>query len=89
MLGSQRGEFGDLKAFKVKMKLLSRVRLCATPRTVNSRAPPTMGLSRQAHWSGLPFPSLGDLPDPGIEPEFPALQAEPLPSEPPGKPIKA
>ena len=44
-----------------------------------------MGFSRQECWSGLPFPSSGDLPDPGIEPESPALQADDLLSEPPGK----
>ena len=42
-----------------------------------------MGFSRQEYWSGLPFPSPGDLPDPGIEPRPPALQADSLPSEPP------
>ena len=46
-----------------------------------------MGFSRQEHWSGLPFPSPGDLPHPGIEPGSPALQADSLPSEPPGKPM--
>ena len=45
-----------------------------------------MRFSRQEYWSGLPFPSPEDLPDPGIEPGFPALQADALPSEPPGKP---
>ena len=45
-----------------------------------------MGFSRQEYWSGLPFPSPGDLPNPGIEPRSPALQADSLPSEPPGKP---
>ena len=45
-----------------------------------------MGFSRQEYWSGLPFPSPGDLPDPGIEPRSPALWAEALPSELPGKP---
>ena len=45
-----------------------------------------MGFSRQEFWSGLPFPSPGDLPDPGIEPRSPALQADTLPSELPGKP---
>ena len=45
-----------------------------------------MEFSRQEHWSGLPFPSPGDLSDPGIKPGFPALQADSLPSEPPGKP---
>ena len=46
-----------------------------------------MGFSRQEYWSGLPFPSPGDLPDPGIEPRSPALQADALISEPPGKPM--
>ena len=44
-----------------------------------------MGFSRQEYWSGLPFPSPGDLPDPGIEPGFPALWIDSLPTEPPGK----
>ena len=61
----------------------------ATPWTVAYQAPPSMGFSRQEYWSGLPFPSSGDLPDPGIEPRSPALQADTLPSEPPGKPTKA
>ena len=47
----------------------------------------TMGFSRQEYWSGLAFPSPEGLPDPGIEPGSPALQADALPSEPPGKPI--
>ena len=55
------------------VKLLSRVRLFATPQTVASQAPPSMGFSRQDYWSGLPFPSPEDLPDPGIEPGSPAL----------------
>ena len=46
-----------------------------------------MGFTRQEYWSGLLFPSPGDLPDPGIEPESPALQADALPSESPGKPM--
>ena len=45
-----------------------------------------MGFSRQEYWSGLPFPSPGDLPDPGIEPGSPTLEADALTSEPPGKP---
>ena len=45
-----------------------------------------MGFSRQEYWSGLPFRPAGDLPDPEIEPRSPALQADSLPSEPPGKP---
>ena len=71
---------------RVKVKSLSRVRLFATPWTVAYQAPPSMGLSRQECWSGLPFPSPGDLPDPGIKPGSPTLQADALPSEPPGKP---
>ena len=66
--------------------LLSRVQLFATLWTVAHQPPPSMGFSRQEYWSGLPFPSPGDLPDPGIEPRSPALQADALPSEPPGKP---
>ena len=53
------------------------------------QAPLSMEFSRQEYWSGLPFPSPGDLPDPGTEPQSPALQADTLPSEPPGKPVVA
>ena len=70
------------------MKLLSRVQLLAIPWTVAYQAPPAIGFSRQEYWSGLPFPSPGDLPDPGIEPGSPTFQAGPLTSEPPGKPVK-
>ena len=69
---------------KVKVKLLSRVRLTATPWTVAHQAPPSMEFSRQEYWSGLPFPYPGDLPDPGIEPWSPALQVDASLSEPPG-----
>ena len=55
---------------------LSRVQLFATPWTVAHQAPLSMEFSRQEYWSGLPFPSPGDLPDPGIEPGSPALQAD-------------
>ena len=68
------------------MKSLSCVRLFATSWTVAHQAPPSMGFSRQEHWSGLPFPSPGDLPDPGIEPRSPALQADAFTSELPRKP---
>ena len=51
------------------------------------QAPPSMGFSRQECWSGLPFPSPGDLPNPGIKPGSPTLQADALPSAPPGKPM--
>ena len=70
---------------KVKVKLLSRVRLFAIPWSVTYQAPPTMRFSRQECWSGLPFPSPGDLSDPGIEPRSPALQADALTSQPSGK----
>ena len=55
------------------MKLLGRVRLFATPRTVAYQALPSMGFSRQEYWSGFPFPSPEDLPDPGVEPRSPTL----------------
>ena len=53
------------------------------PWTVPRQAPLFMGFHRQEHMSGLPFPSAGDIPEPGIEPGSPALQADSLPSEPP------
>ena len=71
---------------KVKVKSLSHVRLFAIPWTVAYQAPPSMEFSRQEYWSGLPFPSPGDLPNPGTEPRSPTFQADALPSEPPGKP---
>ena len=58
----------------VRRRSLSRVRLFVTPWTVAHQAPLSMGFSRQEYWSGLPFPSPGHLPDPGIEPGCPALQ---------------
>ena len=64
-----------------KVKSLSRVRLFVTLWTVAYQAPLSMGFSRQEYWSGLPFPSPGDLPDPGIEPGFPTLEADALTSE--------
>ena len=70
---------------KVKVKPLSCIRLFVTPWTVAYEVPPSVKFSRQEYWSGLPFPSPGDFPDPGIEPGSPALQADALPSEPPGK----
>ena len=77
------------KYFKllVEVKSLSRVRLFKTPWTVAYQAPPSMGFSRQEYWSGLPFPSPGDLPDPGIKPRSPALEADALTSESPGKQV--
>ena len=57
-----------------------------TPWTVAHQSPLSMGFPRQDYWSGLPFPSPSDLPDLGIESGSPALQADSLPTEPPGKP---
>ena len=64
-----------VKQVKVKVKSLSRVRLFVTPWTVAHQAPPSMEFSRQEYWSGLPFPSPGDLPNPGIKPTSPASPA--------------
>ena len=59
----------------------------ATPWTVAHQAPLSMGFSRQEYWSGLPFPSPGDLPDTGIKPVSPALVCRFFTTAPPGKPI--
>ena len=66
--------------------MLSCVQLFGTPWTVARQAPLSMGFSRQEYWSRLPFPSSGDLPNPGIKSGSWALQADSLPSESPGKP---
>ena len=66
--------------------MFSCVWLCATSWTVDCQASLSMVFPMQEYWNGLPFPSPGDLPDPGIEPESLALQADSLPSESPGKP---
>ena len=68
------------------MRSLSRVRLFVTPWTVAYSTPPSMGFSMQEYWNGLPFPSAEDLPNPGIKPRSPTLQADSLPSKPPGVP---
>ena len=82
-------EFPLLPAFKVCVCVcvlicFSHVRLC-NPVDLASQAPLSMGFSRQEYWHGLPFPSPGDVPNPGIEPRSPVLQAVSLPSEPLGK----
>ena len=59
-----------------------------TPWTVACQALLSLGFPRQEYWGGLPFPPPGGLPDPGIKPGSPALQADSLPSKPPGKPCK-
>ena len=68
---------------KVKVKSFSHVQLFGTPWTITYQAPQSVGFSRPEYWSGMPFPSPGDLPDQGIEPGSPTLQADSLPSEPP------
>ena len=70
---------------EVKVKSLSRILLFVTPWTIAYEGPPSMGFSRQEYWSGLPFPSPGDLPNPGIEPRSLALRVDALPSKPSGK----
>ena len=69
-----------------EVKLLSHVQLFVTPWTVAHQVPLSMEFSKQEYWSGLLFPPPGDLPNPGIEPGSPTLQAGALLSEPPGKP---
>ena len=59
-----------------------------TPWTVDDQAPQSTEFSRQEYWSGLSFPPPGDIPDPGVEPGSPTMQADALPSEPPGKPTQ-
>ena len=77
--------FGKNLPFWTEVKSLSCVRLFATPWTVAYQVPLSMGFSRQEYWSGLPYPSPEDLPNPGIEPGSPSLQADALPPGPPGK----
>ena len=81
----------NMKKVRVYMLLLlshfSHVRLSATPWAIAHQIPLSMEFSRQEYWSGLPFSSPGNLPNPGIEPVSPALQEDSLLFEPPGKPI--
>ena len=70
-----------------KWKFLSHIWLFETPWTVAHQAPLSMEFSRQEYWNGFPFPSPEDLHNPGIKPGSPALQADSVPSEPPGKPL--
>ena len=67
------------------VRQLSRDQLFATPWIVDYQAPLSMRFSRQEYWSGLPLPSPEDLPNPGIKPRCPTLQAGSLPAEPPRK----
>ena len=70
----------------VAVELLHRVQLFTTPWTLARQAPLSMGFSRQENWSGLPLPSLGDLPDPRAEPKSPVMAGRFFPTERPGKP---
>ena len=70
-------------------QLLRCVRLCATPWTLARQAPLSIGFLRQEYWSGLPCPPPGDLPNPGIKPKSPALQAGSLPLSHQGSPLKS
>ena len=82
------GGLPELRGVSVlRCQSLSCVQLFATPWTVGHQALLSMGFSWQEYWSRLPFPTPGDLPDLGIEPESPALQADSIPTEPPGKPL--
>ena len=74
------------QASKWRRGLFSHVRLFRTPWAVAYQAPLSMGFSRQKYWSGLLFPSSGDLPNPGIKPRSPALHVDSLLFEPPGNP---
>ena len=65
--------------------MLNHVQLFAIPQTAAHQGPLSMEFSRQEHWSGLPFPSPEDLPNPGIKPTSPAWQVDSLLSEPPGR----
>ena len=78
---------GDKNVFVVVGGFFAKSYLSlATPQNVACHVPLTMGFPRQEYWSGLPFPSLEDLPDPGIEPASPALQVDSLPLNHQGKP---
>ena len=80
------GEKRKQSVSEYKVKSFSHVWLFVTPWIVAYQAPLSMEFSRQKYWSGLPFPSPGDLPNPEIKPRSPTSQADALPSEPPGKP---
>ena len=71
----------------VHAQSLSHVRLFVTPRTIACQAPLFMGVLRQEYWSGLPFPSPGDLPSPEIEPKSPTLTSRFFTTKLPGKPL--
>ena len=75
------------KFLNIRTCVLSCVQLFATLWTMALQAPLSLKFFRQEYWSGLPFPTPGDLPDPGIEPASPALAGKSFTTEPPGKPL--
>ena len=90
LLGPFPARPSHILCFSSSLKLsrsLSRVSF-DTPWTVAHQAPPSMGFSRQEYWSGLPFPSPGNLPDPGIEPRSPTLQVDSLLPSHQGSPVE-
>ena len=88
LVGGSLGTPGGVDALCC-VQLLSRVRLFVTPWTIAHQAPLATRFPRQQYWSGLPCPPPGDPPHPGIKPRSPTLQADSLPSEPPGKPWRS
>ena len=78
---------GVLQLVVVVVWSLSHINSFATPWTIAHQAPLSIGFPRQEYWGGLPFPSSGNLPDPGIEPSSPAFTGRFFTAEPPGKPI--
>ena len=80
-------QFASLNMVLCCAQSLSCIQLFGTKWTVACQPPLSMRFSRQEHWSGLPCPPPGDLPNPGVESRSPTLQADSLPSEPPGKPM--
>ena len=84
--GKPKTHIGYAMLLLLLLSHFSRVQLCATPQMAAHEAPLSLGFSRQEHWSGLPCPPPGDLPNPRIEPTSPTLQADSLPSEHQGSP---
>ena len=89
IFGWQKKNFFSVQVTKVLLLLFShlvRSNCFATPQTIAHQAPQSMDFSRHEYWSGLPFASAGQLPDPGIKPASPALAGGFFTTEPPGKP---
>ena len=86
MYSKSKGSFKKLYLLEKEMATHSSILARKNPWTEESGGLKSMGFSRPEYWSGLPFPSPGDLPNSGIEPRSPTWQADSLPAEPPGKP---